>query len=285
MQYTNFFISSWELILNWAQAHGLKVIIILAIWLILHYITRPIIKKIVTRAVTRDDKLTAEEEEKRETTLIRIFVGTIKIVVGIVFFLMILSELGIDVGPLIAGAGIVGIAVGFGAQYIVRDIITGFFIILENQYRVGDSVTLAGIGGSVEDITLRVTVLRDLDGTVHHIPHGEIKTVSNRAKGFARVNINVGVDYDSDLEKVIKVVNEVGEELANDQEYKDSIIEAPKFIRVDQFADSAIIIKIVGEVMPLKQWEVAGEVRKRLKIAFDKNGIVIPFPQVVMRQK
>ncbi len=285
MQFKNFLVSSWGAILSWAQSHGLKIIILIVIGFIIYKFTGSVIKKIVVKLVTKDEKLSADEEEKRENTLIRIFVGTIKIVVGIVFFLMILSEVGINVGPLIAGAGIVGLAIGFGAQYIVRDIITGFFIILENQYRVGDSVTIAGISGTVEDINLRVTILRDVDGTVHHIPHGEIKTVSNKAKGFARVNINVGIDYDTDIEKVIEVVNKMGQEIANDLEFKDSITQAPKFVRINEFADSAIIIRISAEVKPLKQWEVGGEIRKRLKIAFDKNGIEIPFPQMVMRQK
>lgn len=285
MIFQNFLTSSWSVILLWFQTHGLKVIILLILGYVIYKISNPIIKKIVVRAVIHNDRLSIEEEEKREKTLIRIFVGTIKTVIVIVFGLMILSELGINIGPLIAGAGIVGLAVGFGAQYLVRDIITGLFIILENQYRVGDVVTIAGIAGAVEDITLRVTILRDMDGTVHHVPHGEIKTVSNKAKGFSKVNLNVGVDYDSDIEKVIEVVNAVGLDIANDPEFKDEVIEAPAFVRINEFADSAIIIKISAEVKPLKQWEVAGELRKRLKIAFDKNGIEIPFPQMVMRQK
>ena len=129
-----------------------------------------------------------------------------------------------------------------------------------------------------------MTTIRDLDGTVHHIPHGEIKKVSNLSKYFARVNLNIGISYSSNLEQVISVVNKVGKELAEDLEWKEYILKPPQFVRVDDFGDSAIIIKILGETKPLKQWDVAGELRKRLKIAFDREGIEIPFPQRVVHQ-
>jgi len=155
---------------------------------------------------------------------------------------------------------------------------------MENQYRIGDVVCFNKTCGLVEDISLRMTTLRDLDGTVHHVPHGEIKTVSNLSKTFARVNLDIGVSYSSNLEHVISVVNKVGQELTEDATWKDQITKSPQFLRVDDFADSAIIIKILGETKPLKQWGVTGELRKRIKIAFDKEGIEIPFPQRVIRQ-
>jgi moderate conductance mechanosensitive channel len=197
---------------------------------------------------------------------------------------MVLQEFGMMIGPLLAGAGIVGLAFGFGGQYLIRDIIAGLFIIIENQYRIGDVVNFGAVGGLVENISLRMTTLRDLDGTVHHVPHGEIKTVSNLSKTFARVNLDVGVGYASDLDHVISVVNHVGQSLAEDPNWKDLIIKAPQFLRVDNLADSSIVIKILGDTLPLKQWEVSGELRKRLKIAFDKEGIEIPFPQRVLHQ-
>ena len=197
---------------------------------------------------------------------------------------MILSEAGMDTAPLIAGAGIIGLAFGFGGQYLIKDLIAGFFIILENQYRIGDVVCFGDTCGLVEKINLRTTILRDLDGTVHHMPNGEIKVASNLSKFFARVNLNIGIAYNSDLEKVIRVVNKVGNQLAEDKNWKEMIIKPLQFLRVDDFGDSAIIIKILGETKPIKQWDVAGEFRKRLKIAFDKNGIEIPFPQRVIHQ-
>jgi small-conductance mechanosensitive channel len=269
----------------WSREHGLKVLILIVVGYVVYKYGGSVISRIVRKMVPADSRLTPEEEERREDTLIKIFVGTLKFVVIIIVGLMILSEFGVNIAPLIAGAGIIGLAVGFGGQYLIRDLLTGLFIILENQYRVGDVVSIAGIAGSVEDITLRVTVLRDLDGTVHHIPHGEVTTVSNKAKGFARINLDIGISYNADLETVIDVVNTVGKELAADPEFKDKIIDAPKFLRVSEFADSSVNIKILGETKPLDQWEVTGELRKRLKIAFDKNGIEIPFPQMVMHSK
>lgn len=200
----------------------------------------------------------------------------------LIAFMMIISEFGLNIGPVLAAAGIIGLAFGFGGQYLIRDVISGLFIILENQYRVGDVVCLGEKCGLVEDINLRLTTIRDLDGTVHHIPNGEIKSASNLSKYFSRVNLNIGISYNSNLEKVIAVVNKVGNDLSEDPQWKDQIKKAPQFLRVDDFADSAVVIKILGETEPLKQWDVAGELRKRLKIAFDKEGIEIPFPQRVV---
>ena len=196
--------------------------------------------------------------------------------------MLILSELGVDIGPLLAGAGIAGVALGFGAQSMVEDYLSGMFIILENQFRVGDVVRINNedrISGVVEHITVRQTVLRDLDGMVHHIPNGEIKVATNMTMEYSSINLDVGVGYDTDIDKLEKLVNEVGIELLKDTDWKDKIIEAPKFERVDEFGDSAIIIKILGTTQPMEQWKVTGELRRRLKKAFDKNNIEIPFPQ------
>ena len=242
------------------------------------------IERIVRKAIISDHFLSKEAERKREDTLIKVFEGTLGTVIWITVALMILSELNINIGPLLAGAGIVGVALGFGAQYVVRDFLSGLFLILENQYRVGDVVCINDTCGSVENISLRMTVLRDLDGMVHNIPNGQINKASNLSKEFARVNLSLGIDYRSNLEKVIKVVNQVGRQLSEDSQWKDKIIKAPQFLRVDDFADSAIIIKILGETKPLQQWDVTGELRKRLKIAFDSEDIEIPFNQIVVHQ-
>jgi small-conductance mechanosensitive channel len=278
-------IQKWsEVIFPWLLTHGIKIVIIaVAAWLLNIIISR-IIKKAVKIAVAADKNLSEDSEKKREDTLIRIFAGATRIVILTMAILMILQEAGIEIGPILAGAGIVGLAFGFGGQYLIRDIISGLFIILENQYRIGDIININGTGGLVEDISLRKTTIRDLNGTIHHIPHGEIKIVSNLSKDFARVNLDMGIAYNSNLEHVIKVINQTGNELAEDPVYKDSIISPPKFLRVNEFADSAIIVKILGETKPSKQWEITGEYRKRLKIAFDKEGIEIPFPQRVIHQ-
>lgn len=271
-----------DIMVPWLLTSGIQILIILIGAYFLNKISKRFIEKIVRASVVSSKFLSKQAEEKREDTLIRIFTWTSKIIILLVTMLMILQEIGIPIGPILAGAGIIGLAVGFGGQYLIRDIISGFFILLENQYRIGDVVNFDGTGGLVEDISLRMTTLRDLDGTVHHVPHGEIKKVSNLSKDFARVNLNIGISYNSKLEEVIQIVNKVGNDLSNDQQWKESIIASPQFLRVDDFADSAIVIKILGETLPLKQWEVTGELRKRIKIAFDEQGIEIPFPQRVI---
>ena len=273
-----------ELIIPWLLSHGIKILFITIGTYILNRFLKHTIEKIVRRAVVSDKYLSKEAEEKREDTLIRIFTWSSRIIILFITTLMILQEFGIPIGPILAGAGIIGIAVGFGGQYFIKDIISGFFFILENQYRVGDVVNFDGTGGLVEDISLRMTTLRDLDGTVYHIPHGEIKKVANLSKDFARINLNIGIAYAANLDHVIKIVNKVGDELSQDPQWKEFIIKPPQFLRVDDFADSSIVIKILGETQPLKQWEVTGELRKRIKIAFDNEGIEIPFPQRVVHQ-
>ena len=273
-----------DLIALWFLSHGIKIIFIIIGTYILNRFSKHTIEKIVRITVVSDKYLSKKDEEKREDTLIRIFTWSCRIIILFIATLMILQEIGISIAPVLAGAGIIGIAVGFGGQYLIKDIISGFLIILENQYRIGDVVDFDGTSGLVEDINLRKTVLRDLDGTVHHIPHGEIKKVSNLSKDFARINLNIGIAYAANLDHVIKIVNKVGNELSQDTQWKEFIIKPPQFLRVDDFADSSIVIKILGETQPLKQWEVTGELRKRIKIAFDNEGIEIPFPQRVVHQ-
>ena len=273
-----------DLLSPWILSHGIKIILIVGGTYFLNRFLNHAIEKIVRTAVVSDKYLSKEAEEKREDTLIRIFTWSGKILILFVAILTILQEIGIPIAPILAGAGIIGIAVGFGGQYLIKDIISGFFFILENQYRVGDVVNFNGTDGLVEDISLRMTTLRDLDGTVHHIPHGEITKVANLSKDFARINLNIGIAYAANLDKVIKIVNEVGDKLSQDPKWKEFIIKSPQFLRVEDFADSSVVIKILGETQPLKQWEVTGELRKRIKIAFDNEGIEIPFPQRVVHQ-
>ena len=198
--------------------------------------------------------------------------------VGVVAIFMIVSELGMNIAPALAGLGVAGIAVGFGAQSLVKDLFNGVLILLENHYGVGDYVHIAGIDGLVEDVTLRRTVLRDLDGTVHSIPNGEISVASNYTKEWSRANLNISVGYGEDLDRVIRVINRVGNEMAEDPDWAPRILKAPQALRVDNLGDSGIDIKIVGETKPLAQWAVMGELRLRLKKVFDKEGIEIPWP-------
>lgn len=278
-------ITKWvDNLIPWLLDHGIKIVFIAVLAYLLNIIIGRIIVRTVRIAVVRDENMSVEAEQKRENTLIHIFKGALRVILIVLALLMILQEFGLKIGPILAGAGIVGVAVGFGGQYLIKDVITGLFMILENQYRIGDVVKIDGTEGVVQDITLRKTTLRDMDGTVHHINHGSIVLVSNLSKDFARVNIEIGIAYDTDLEHLIRVINRTGTELAEDPVFRESIISPPKFLRVQRFDQSAIIIKILGDTKPLKHWEIAGELRKRLKIAFDKEGIEIPFPQAVIHQ-
>ena len=254
---------------------------ILVAWLVTKF-GEIIIRKAVRSGVKAAAHRSKLEEEKREKTIEQIIAAALKVLVWPIAFIMILEELGVEITPLLAGAGIIGVALGFGAQNLVKDIIAGMFIISENQYGVGDVVNLDGTSGVVERITLRSTVLRDLDGIVHHVPNGTINRASNFTSEKSGINFNIRVSYDSDIDKVISVVNQVCQSLAEDPEWKDDIIETPAFLRIDDFGDNAIDIKITGIVQPLTQWDVTGELRKRLKSAFDKHGIEIPLPQRVI---
>ena len=273
-----------ERIIPWLLTSGIKIIFIIAIAFFLNKVLRRFIEKAVRIAVRPDKYSSKEAEEKRENTLIQIFTTTSKIFILCIACLIVLEEFGFEIGPILAAAGIVGLAFGFGGQYLIRDIISGLFIILENQYRVGDVVDLDLASGKVEQISLRKTTLRDIDGTVHHIPHGEIKRVSNLSNEFSRININIGIGYSSDIERVITIINQIGNDLAADPQWKDYIIQAPQFLRIDEFADSSIVLKILGESLPDKKWDITGELRKRIKITFDKEGIEIPFPQLVIHK-
>jgi len=270
---------SWATVVAWLIEHGIPILIIVVVgavlWLALNKLLPPIVRRAVVRTKDKESK---EGMEKRTNTLVSIFKGIGRVFIVIVVIMMILPELGVDIVPLVAGLGIAGFALGFGAQYLIRDLIAGIFIILENQYRVGDVVRVADIGGLVEEITLRKTVLRDLDGIVHHVPNGEIRAASNFTRRFARVNLNISVAYDTDLDHAISVINRVGKELANDEKWREKIISPPKVERVDNLGDSGIEIKILGDVKPIQQWAVMGELRLRLKKAFDVEGIEIPWP-------
>ena len=267
---------------GWMLSHGPALFIIIAAAYLTRLFGGVFLERVIRRLVPASHFRSREAEKQREDTLIRIMSGTLGVLVWIVAALMALSDVGINIGPLLAAAGVAGLAIGFGGQYLIRDVVAGLFIILENQYRVGDVVCLDDTCGLVEDISIRMATLRDLDGTVHHVPHGVASKVSNLSKEYARINLNIGVSYSSDLEKVIETVNAVGQGIAEDEAWKGRVISPPKFLRVDDFADSAIMIKILGDTKPLAQWDVAGEYRKRLKIAFDKAGIEIPFPQRVV---
>jgi small conductance mechanosensitive channel len=271
----------WRPVTDWLLHNGTRILIIsaigIALWFMLNRFLPPLIRGAVRRNIEAE---TEGEGKKREDTLIEVLSGIGQVLIVLIVVFSILSVLSVPIAPVLAGFGIAGVAVGFGAQHLIRDLISGVFIIMENQYRVGDVAKVADISGLVEKITLRKTVLRDLDGIVHHIPNGEIKVASNFTRNFSRVNLNISVSYGANLDQAIRVVNRVGEELAQDENWRDIIITPPKVLRVDKLGDSGIELKILGDVKPIRQWEVMGELRLRLKKTFDIEGIVIPWPHM-----
>ena len=269
---------NWTDVTDWLLNHGVRILIILIVGAVLWFLLRRVLRPIVRRIMVRTKGESRRGIEKRVDTLTAVFTGVARVAVLVIVLLLILTELDVNIGPILAGFGIAGIAVGFGAQYLIRDLIAGIFIIMENQYRVGDVASVAGITALVEDITLRKTVLRDLDGVVHHVPNGEITTASNYTRHFSRINLNIPVAYGTDLGHAIEVMNRVGMELAKDEKWKSLIITPPQVLRVDNLGDSGIDIKMLGDVKPSEQWGVMGELRLRMKNAFDDEGIEIPWP-------
>ena len=269
---------TWDSVIAWLVQHGIKILIILVIGIILWFLIRRLIPPLVNRTVEKAKGESKKGLEKRTNTLVGVLTGAGRIIIAVVVILMVLTEIGVPIGPMLAGFGIAGVAVGFGAQYLVRDLIAGVFILWENQYRVGDVAMVSGVTGLVEDITLRKTILRDLDGVVHHVPNGEIKVASNYSRHFSRVNLDVPVSYGTDLDHAMAVINRIGEELAADKNWRDRLITPPKALRVNNFGDSGIDIKITCDVKPSEQWATMGELRLRLKKAFDAEDIEIPWP-------
>ncbi|WVN41452.1 mechanosensitive ion channel family protein [beta proteobacterium MWH-UniP1] len=218
------------------------------------------------------------EERKRIDTLIRVFRYIATVVIGAITIMLVLSEVGISIAPILATAGVAGLAVGFGAQSLVKDYFTGFVMILENQIRVGDSVEVGGKTGLVEEVTLRYVRLRDLEGAVHYVPNGVIATVTNRSREFAYAVIDVSVGYRERIEKIQAIITGVGADMQADLAFGSKLLEPVEFMGVEQWADSAVVLRCRFKVMPLEQGPVRREFLRRLKNTFDDQGIEIPFP-------
>ena len=267
---------------QWLLSHGLVILAYIAIGYFIYRIIKAFIPRIISSYVKSSGKGRHSRSwfDKRAKTLTDIVIWSTALIIGIVTFFLVLAELSIDITPLLASAGIVGVALALGAQTIVKDFLGGIFILLEDQYNVGDTIKIAGISGAVEEVNLRRTVLRDLDGIVHFIPNSAITTSSNYTRDLSRVNLDVPVAYGEDLDRVFSVINRVGKEMAIDPYFSKLIKTPPQVLRVQKFGDSGIDIRILGDVQPSMQWEVTGELRKRLKKAFDEEDIEIPWPHI-----
>lgn len=249
-------------------------IIILVAWVAIKFGNR-LIEHFIRRVVrsTHFNDLTPDDATKRQNTLISMFDTLWTVIVWIIAALTILQELSIPIAALLGGASIVGIAVGFGAQSIIKDLLSGVFIIMENQYRVGDVVDLQGAAGKVERITIRSTIVRDEDGNVHYLPNGTILHVINKTMGFSRVNLTIKVAADTNIDKLAEVINEVGKKLSKSEKWADKVLEPPQFINIGSFTEANMEATISGKTQPSEQWAVTGELRRRLLKAFKTNDI------------
>lgn len=257
-------------------------IIILLVLLIIslragYFMVRKLKSLLVKKTVNKKEEPNLEVE-KRLNTLMGIVKRGVAIIIWSVFIMIFLKKINIDIAPILAGAGIVGLAVGFGAQELVRDFITGFFILLENQIRTGDVAIINGTGGLVEKIELRTITLRDLSGVVHIFQNGKINSVSNMTKDWSAMVFDIGVAYKEDLNQVMKLMKQVADDMMKEDEYKENILEPMEIFGLDSFGDSALVVKGRIKTKPIQQWTIGREYRKRLKETFDEHRIEIPFP-------
>jgi small conductance mechanosensitive channel len=260
---------------EWLSTSGLRVVVI--------GIAMVVLLAVLTRAMVRfrrlyEGALPSPGQVKRADTLTHVVGDVARVVILAVGGMMLLSEVGVNLGPLLAAAGLGGLAIGFGGQSLVKDMISGFFILLEDSIRVGDVVEVAGVGGVVEEVKLRTITLRDLSGNVHIVPNGVIDKVKNMTKVYSYYLFDVGVAYREDVDEVMALLKAIAEELRDDPAFKDDILEPLEMLGVDQFADSAVIIKCRIKTQPIKQWRIGREMNRRIKKTFDAKGIEIPFP-------
>jgi len=265
----------------WAITAIPTIACILLVALVLRRVLRVSCQRLAARAARAGANEPAHrlrEQEKRAETLLGIVLKAGEIAIWTLLGMLVSMQFGVNVAPLIAGAGILGLAIGFGAQELVRDVITGFFVLLENHVRVGDVAVINGTGGLVESIGLRTIVLRDVAGVVHVFQNGKIETLSNMTKEWSAVVFDVGVAYKEDTDVVVQVMRGVADELQTDADYGSKIIEPMEIFGVDSFGDNAVVVKARIKTHPIEQWTVGREYRRRLKKAFDARGIEIPFP-------
>jgi small conductance mechanosensitive channel len=267
----------WSELFNWPAltATGLRVLGAITIAALAYWALGAILRR-VERSVEKDGMITLQEQRTRTMVSLMRSVGTV--IISILLLFMILGAVGYDLRPLLAGAGVIGLAVSFGAQSLVKDVISGLFILLENQFGVGDVVRIEGVSGAVERMTLRVVVLRDVQGVVHVVPNGEIKKVSNLTRGWSRVVLDVAVAYKEDPDRVMEVMRDEGRKLWEDPQWRPLMLEEGQVPGIESFGESGVSIRMWIKTLPLKQWDVARELRRRLKHRFDGEKIEIPFP-------
>ncbi|MGD9894494.1 MAG: mechanosensitive ion channel family protein [Dehalococcoidia bacterium] len=261
-------------IARWARENLLSIIIIVVAALIIIRLLNRVIPAAIRRAILVDvTPLNEHDLHKRADTLSNVLLGVERTVIIIIAALMVIGELGFNLAPVIAGLGITGIAVGLGAQSMVRDAINGLFILGENQFGRGDMVKVAGVQGWVEEVNLRRTVLRDLDGTLHSVPNSEIKVSSNLTRGYSGVDLLVSLAAGTDVDAAIQAINEAGRDLLDDEDVSDDVLEAPQVSRIETTTATGLDLRITGRARPGAQWRVTSALRRRIIRAFDVQSI------------
>ena len=260
---------------------GMRIVLILVAAWVAASVAQRAIRMLRIRVATRFDD---PEAVRRAETLGRVFRYLATVVITVIATMLVLAEVGISVAPILGAAGVVGLAIGFGAQSLVKDYVTGFFLLLENQIRQGDVVQLGEHSGLVEEVTLRYVRLRDYDGNVHFVPNGTVSSVVNMSRGFAQAVVDVGVGYGQDLDEAIDVMREVGAGMRADPAHAQRILDDLEIAGVERWADSAVILRARFRVKALEQWNVKREFLRRLKEGFDARGIEIPFPQLTVHR-
>lgn len=274
---------------EWSVKHGLELAGIIIIFGVVYYLGTALVGKMVRRILAQNARRHAwhrKDLEKRQATLTVLFQNIWRALAISTGALMLFKDVfpGIDLAPLFASAGIIGVAFGFGAQSLVKDFISGIFIVSENQYRVGDIVEIEGFGGTVERIGARSTVLRDADGQVHYFPNGMVQHVINKTMGYSKARLTIGIHPSSDIDEVVTIINETGEKLANEEKWKSKIIEAPSFVSIGDFTATAVNLLISAKTQPSDQWSVAAEMRRRLLFQLEKNNIELGVNYPAMQQ-
>jgi small-conductance mechanosensitive channel len=272
----------WQSVLDWLVSHGLRILLMVGISALALYLLRRLSRRLELWIVAQEeDPVQALELRQRAQTIRRLLDGVLLFLVVVIIGAMVLMELGVQVAPFLAGAGVVGIAISLGAQSLVKDILAGILILVEDQFAIGDSVAVAGVSGVVERMTLRSTVLRDLEGTAHIVPNGEMRVVSNKTKGWSRVVLRVGVSYDTDLERAMEVLRQIGQGLVKDSDWGSRLLEEPTVAGVDDLRASDIALLVLIKTLPGAQWAVAREARQRIVETFAREGIEMPYPTEV----
>jgi small-conductance mechanosensitive channel len=269
---------------RWFELHGVKILVYVAVAILATIVARLLVRRFAKKMEGKPS-LTQELNLQRAATLTHALSAAFIVAIWAVGLLLVLSELDVPLAPLLTSAGVAGVALGFGAQSLVRDTLSGFFILLENQFGVGDVVGVQTVGGMVsgkiESLTLRVTSLRDFDGTLHVVPNGNIQFVSNKSRNWARAIVDVRVGYGEDVDKVRRVLEELFDEVRMDEVLSDWIMEGPSILGVEKLADYGLVVRVVAQTRPSKRWDTERQLRERITVRLSERGIRVPMPPAI----